>query len=177
MSRQAGSRRSSLDPLMDFALLQGLTRTGPPLARLPLMGSLAPTAHKVTDSDLRRAYLTRLCNVSTLSQRLDALLRPIPSRFCFTPVTLMGFALQRLPLLTSRKRLSTPLPLLTLWSATVLTPAIPVTRRSQTPRNDNPSPKSDPLPAACSAPAILRRVPPETASAADGSNAPSGVQT
>jgi hypothetical protein len=121
---------------MDFALLQGMTRTGPPLARLPLLGFVAPTAYRVTDSDLRRAYLTRLCSASTLSQRLDASLRPKPSRFCFTPVTLMGFALQRLPLLTSRSRLSTPLPLLALWSATASLHAATGTRRSRKHRSN-----------------------------------------
>jgi len=50
----------------------------------------------------------RLCSAFGFSQPLDALLLPKPVRLCFTPVTLMGFALQRLPLLTSRLRLSTP---------------------------------------------------------------------
>jgi hypothetical protein len=93
---------------MDFVLLQGFARTGPPLARPPLLGFVAPTAFEVTGSDLHRAFHTRLRSAFGLSQPLDALLLPIPFRLCFTPVTLMGFALQRLPLPTSRPRLSTP---------------------------------------------------------------------
>jgi hypothetical protein len=60
------------------------------------VGFAAPTAYKKTGSDQHRAYLTRLCNAFGLSQPLDALLLPNPFRLCFTPVTLMGFALQRL---------------------------------------------------------------------------------
>jgi hypothetical protein len=116
---------------MDFVLLQGMTRTGPPLARLPLVGFVAPTAHEVSDSDLRRAHQTRLCGAFVLSQHLDAFLRPQPFRLCFTPVTLMGFALQRLPFLTSRVRLSTSLPLLTFWSAAIL--LLPETRHPKVP--------------------------------------------
>lgn len=72
------------------------------------MGSVAPTAHEVTGSDQHRAFHARLRNAFGFSQPLDVLLLPKPLRLCFTPVTLMGFALQRLPLLTSRHRLSTP---------------------------------------------------------------------
>jgi hypothetical protein len=39
---QVVSRRSYLDPLLDFALLQGVTRTGPPLARLSSLGFRRP---------------------------------------------------------------------------------------------------------------------------------------
>jgi hypothetical protein len=72
------------------------------------VGFVAPTACEDTGSDLHRAYLTRLCSAYGLSQPLDALLLPNPARLCFTPVTLMGFALQRLSPLASRPCLSTP---------------------------------------------------------------------
>jgi hypothetical protein len=76
---------------MDFALLQGMTRTGPPLARPPLMGFSAPPAFEATGSDLHRVCLTRLCCASRFSQPPGALFLPRPFRLCFAPVTLMGF--------------------------------------------------------------------------------------
>jgi len=96
-------------------------------------GLIAPTAYKVTGSDQHRAYLTRLCSACRLSQPLDALLLPKPLRLCFTPVTLMGFALQRLPLPTSRRRLSTRLALLTFWSASPSPPGFRAFRSEEPP--------------------------------------------
>jgi hypothetical protein len=161
---------------MAFALLQGLTRTGPPLARLPLLGFLAPTAHQVADSDLRRAYLTRLCSAYTLSQRPGALLRPRPFRFCFTPVALMGFALQRLPLPTCRSVSRRPRPSWRLGQHLSQRPPAPLPEgRSAGTQRRHPSPS--PLPASsCCFRTVLRRVPPNQRSDADGSNASSGVQ-
>jgi hypothetical protein len=73
-------------PLMDFALLQSMTRAGPSVLANPsrrdaapdttLLGFLAPTAHEVTGSDLHRVCLTRLCSAFRLSRPLDALLPP-----------------------------------------------------------------------------------------------------
>ena len=54
---------------------------------------------------------TRLCSAFVLSQHLDAFLRPRPFRLCFTPIALMGFALQRLPLPVKLPRLSARLTL------------------------------------------------------------------
>jgi hypothetical protein len=85
-----------------------------------LLRFLAPTAHEVTGSDLRRAYLARLCSAFRLSRPLDALLPPKPCRFCFAPAALMGFALQRVSLPNCRDASRHPLPLLTLLST--LTP-------------------------------------------------------
>jgi len=117
---------------VDFALLQSLTRAGPSvLARRSiggepdvtarccgptLLGFLAPTAHQVSGSDLRRVYLARLCSAFGLSQPLDALLPPRPCRFCFTPAALLGFALQRVSLPNCRDASRHPLPLLALLS-------------------------------------------------------------
>jgi hypothetical protein len=62
-----------------------------PLADDPPMKSHGPPAYEVTGSDLRRSYQLRLRGASGLSQPLDALLHPKPSRPWFMPVTLMGF--------------------------------------------------------------------------------------
>jgi hypothetical protein len=177
--RQAGTRRSCLDPLMDFVLLQGMTRTGPPLARPPLMGSVAPTAHQVTGSDQHRAYHTRLCHAFGFSQPLDVLLLPKPLRPCFMPVALMGFALQRLSLLASRQRLSAlPAPPDVFVGESFAAWRARPTRRSGTrPSGEalGPSPLRDlQLPAVPLASEEASRAP---RSAADGSDAPSGVRT
>jgi hypothetical protein len=42
---------------MEFALLQSLTRTEPPLSRLALLGFCAPTAFEAPGSDLHRVFL------------------------------------------------------------------------------------------------------------------------
>jgi hypothetical protein len=64
----------SPNPLMNFVLLQGITCTGPPLAGPPLVGFWAPTAFEITESDLHRVFLARLCCVYRLSKPLDALI-------------------------------------------------------------------------------------------------------
>jgi hypothetical protein len=127
----------------------GYSRTGPPLARPPLMGSLRPySVQKVTGSDQHRAYHTRLCSACGFSQPLDALLLPKPLRLCFTPVTLMGFALQRLSLPTSRRRLSTRLALLTFWSASPSPPGVRAFRSEEPPtRARAPKPSAQVRPA------------------------------
>jgi len=98
-------------PLVDFALLQSMTRTEPPLSRLALLGFRAPTAFQAPGSDLHRAYLTRLCCVSRLSQPPDAFIPPGTARPCFVPMTLLGFPLQRFPLPAAGVPLSRSLPL------------------------------------------------------------------
>jgi hypothetical protein len=105
---------------LDFAPLQSLARTGPPalprslarrdLDRLPLLGFFSPTALEVSGSDLCRGCLPRLRCAFRLSQPLDAFFPPIPFRLCFTPVTLLGFTLQRFPLPSRRVCLSTSRP-------------------------------------------------------------------
>jgi len=81
-----------------------------------LLRFLAPTAHQVTGSDLRRDYQSRLCCAFRLSQPPDASLLPRPCRFCFAPAALMGFALQRFSLPNCRDASQHPMPLLTLLS-------------------------------------------------------------
>jgi hypothetical protein len=147
----------------------------------PLMGSIAPTAHKVTGSDQHREYQTRLCSAFGFSQPLDALLLPKPLRPCFMPVTLMGFALQRLPLLTSRQRLSTPPSPLDVvvgesfaaWRTRHLLRRVSDTRPSY--ETLHPSPTRDLLRPATTA--RFRRGSRPSRSAADGSDVPSGVYT
>jgi len=104
---------------VDFALLQSLTRAGPPTSReaeatrhrgLTLLRFLAPTAHEVAGSDLRRACLTRLCCVFRLPRPLDAFFPPSPCRSCFVPAALVGFALQRVSLPIAGMPLGTPCP-------------------------------------------------------------------
>ena len=127
--RSPQTDKFTTNPLMDFALLQSFTRAGPSFVAEPprmnpavrysghtLLRFLAPTAHEVTGSDLRRACLARLCSASRLSQPPDALLPPKPCRFCFAPVALMGFALQRFSLPNCRDASRPPLPLLTFLS-------------------------------------------------------------
>jgi hypothetical protein len=115
-------------PLVDFALLQSMTRAGPSVltcgsfpvrdretkvarhSGLTLLRFLAPTAYEVTGSDLRRVCLARLRCVSRLSQPPDALFPPKPCQFCFAPATLMGFALQRFSLPTAGTPFGTPCP-------------------------------------------------------------------
>jgi hypothetical protein len=111
--------KSSPDPLVDFALLQSMTRAGPPASRvteatrhrgLTLLGFFAPTAHEVAGSDLHRACLTRLCCVFRLPRPPDAFFPPSPCRSCFVPAALVGFALQRVSLPIAGIPLGTPCP-------------------------------------------------------------------
>jgi len=67
-----------------------------------------PSTLAEVGSDLHRDYLSRLCYAFRLSQPLDVLFRPQPSRPCFMPETPLGFRFQRVPLLGSGSRLSTP---------------------------------------------------------------------
>jgi len=57
----------------------------------------------------RRACLTRLRCVFSLSQTLDAFFHPKPFSPCFMRVTPLGFCLQRLSLTSSELHLSVPL--------------------------------------------------------------------
>jgi hypothetical protein len=107
------------DPLVDFALLQSMTRAGPPASRvteatrhrrLTLLGFRAPTAHEVAGSDVRRACLTRLRCVFRLPRPLDAFFPPSPCRSCFVPAALVGFALQRVSLPIAGASLDVPCP-------------------------------------------------------------------
>jgi len=87
-------------------------RTGfanePNRAHAAFHGVPYPTTLEETSSDLRRAFLTRLCSVFNLSQTLDALLRPQPFPPCFMRITPLGFHFQRFSLPGSRRRLTTP---------------------------------------------------------------------
>lgn len=74
-------------------------------------GVSCPTTHEVTDSDLHRAYLTRLCCAYRLSQPLGAFFHPRPCPPCFVRVTPVGFGFQRFSLPGSEERLTTTLPL------------------------------------------------------------------
>jgi hypothetical protein len=96
-----------------------MTRAGPPTSRvteitrprgLTLLGFLAPTAHEVAGSDLRRACLARLCCVFRLPRPLDAFFPPSPCRSCFVPAALLGFALQRVSLPIAGTSLDVPCP-------------------------------------------------------------------
>lgn len=84
----------------------------PLLVWLTLLGFPAPSAYRGLGKRLDRACLTRLCSVFRLLPPPDALLLPKPARLCFTPVTLLGFTLQRFPLRNGRVRLSASLSLL-----------------------------------------------------------------
>jgi hypothetical protein len=107
--------RLSPNPLVDLALLQSLTRVGPPVVTRRAEryvvdghhspGVSAPSTHEVTGSDLRRVCLARLRCVFRLSQPLDASFPPRPCRFCFIPAALLGFALQRVSLPNRRRHL------------------------------------------------------------------------
>lgn len=77
---------------------------------LTLLGFLAPTAHEVAGSDLRRACLARLCCVFRLPRPLDAFFPPSPCRSCFVPAALLGFALQRVSLPIAGTSLDIPCP-------------------------------------------------------------------
>ena len=109
--------RLSPNPLVDFALLQSLTRVGPSVVTrraeryvvdgLHSPGVSSPSAHEVAGSDQHRACLARLCCVFRLSQPLDASFPPKPCWSCFIPAALLGFALQRVSLPNRRRRLST----------------------------------------------------------------------
>lgn len=61
------------------------------LQRTAFHGVCLPTTLEEMGSDQHRAFLTRLCSACRLSQPLDALLLPKPSRLCFAPVTPLGF--------------------------------------------------------------------------------------
>jgi hypothetical protein len=72
----------------------------------PLCGeAVSPSSREVfgpstlaeADSDLHRGCLPRLCNAFRVSHPLDALLRLLPLRPCFMPVTPLGFHFQRVP--------------------------------------------------------------------------------
>jgi hypothetical protein len=105
---------SSCHPLVDLALLQSLTRAGPPLSprvalnntrceKLPLLGFPAPPADEVSGSDLRRACITRLRCASRLSRPRDALIPPetVPALFhadyAHGVLPFRGFPSQALP--------------------------------------------------------------------------------
>jgi len=107
----SGSVGPDANPLVGLVLLQSITRAKPPVAWLPLLEFRSPSAYAGNGKRLDRGCLPRLCSVFRLSQPLDALLLPNPSRLCFTPETLLGFLLQRFPLRTGRARLSAPLSL------------------------------------------------------------------
>jgi len=86
------------------------------------MGFPAPTAYEAGGSDLHRVCLTRLYCAFGLSQTLDALFLPLPSRLCFTPLTLMGFLSPEVFPPPRPEHLSMVLPLLTFCSGTLLRP-------------------------------------------------------
>lgn len=70
---------------------------GPP-ANSPSMGFVPPTASPGTGSDLRRAYLARLCCASRFSQPRDALFRPYPLGLVSCRIRPWGSALRGFPL-------------------------------------------------------------------------------
>jgi hypothetical protein len=88
-ARSAKAVKLSSIPLLDFALLQSMTRAEPPAstvhtrcadrARPPLLGFCAPTAYEVAGSDQHRGCLPRLRGAFRLSQPLDASFPPKPS--------------------------------------------------------------------------------------------------
>jgi hypothetical protein len=119
--RPAATVRLPPDPLVNFALLQSLTRVGLSVMTrraeryvfdgLHSPGVFAPTAHEVAGSDQHRDCLSRLCCVFRLSQPLDASFPPKPCQPCFMLAALMGFSLQRvsLPIAGDVSRLLLPL--------------------------------------------------------------------
>jgi hypothetical protein len=66
----------------------------------PLIGFGGPSTHEASESDPHRVCLARLCYAYRFSQPLDVSFRPTPVRFYFTPVTPLGFSLQRFVPLT-----------------------------------------------------------------------------
>ena len=116
-------------PLVGSSTARAPKRSNHRLPDGPPMRSLDPPAFEAAGSDLRRAYLTRLCSTFRLLPPPGALLRPQPFRPCFMPVTLMGFHLQRIPPTGSQTRLTTsPSPLV------VSTVASASAKRSRPPR-------------------------------------------
>jgi hypothetical protein len=66
----------------------------------PLIGFCGPSTREASESDLHRVCLTRLCYAFRFSQPLGVSFLPRPFRFCFIPVTPLGFSLQRFAPLT-----------------------------------------------------------------------------
>jgi hypothetical protein len=104
------------NPLLSFGPAPRTSSMKPLLAEPPLMGFPAPSAFEAGGSDQHRACLTRLCCAFGLSQTLDALFLPRPSRLCFTPRTLMGFLSPEVFPPLRPEHLSMVLPLLTFRS-------------------------------------------------------------
>ena len=75
--------------------VRAVARNGPALTDRPLLRFVGPTTLEATGSDLHQACLARLCSAFRFSQPPGALLLPKPFRLCFTPVTSLGFSLQR----------------------------------------------------------------------------------
>jgi hypothetical protein len=75
---------------------------------------LSPLTLQATGSDPHQVCLAWLCCTYRLSQPHGALFLPKPFRLCFTPVTPVGFDLQRFSLPRCRPFLPESLPLLTL---------------------------------------------------------------
>lgn len=100
-------------PLVDFVRLQSVTRLGPPLLSLALLGFLAPSAFWLRKATCTGISDPRLRCVFRFSQPLDVFFLPDPSRPCFMPMTLLGFLPPEVSPSVRRDGLSTSLPLLT----------------------------------------------------------------
>jgi len=105
----SGRSRSSSLPEADILLAD----QGDLVGERPFLGFVP---YDVSDggSDLRRAYLTRLCCVFRLSQPLDALIPPLSRWPCFMPYPSLGFYSQRVPPPSRRHGFHRALPLLPL---------------------------------------------------------------
>jgi len=100
-------------PLVDFVRLQSVTRLGPPLLSLTLLGFLAPSAFWLRKATCTGISKPRLRSVFRFSQPLDVFFLPDPFRPCFMPMTLLGFLPSEVSPPVRRDGLSTSLPLLT----------------------------------------------------------------
>jgi hypothetical protein len=98
-------------PPVDLGSAPEYDPRGPLPKQLPLVRFLSPTTLEARGSDLHRACLTRLCDAFRLLPPPGVSFLPRPSRLCFTPVTPLGFPLQRFaPLARPVRSLDRPAP-------------------------------------------------------------------
>jgi len=98
-------------PSLDLGSAPEYDPRGPLPKQLPLLRFVPPTTLEARGSDQHRACLTRLCDAYRLLPPPGVSFLPRPSRLCFTPVTPLGFPLQRFaPLARPVRTLERPAP-------------------------------------------------------------------